>query len=155
MPIYAAPSKDIQYVLQDVLNLSAQDIPGYGDLEADFTAAVLEEAGKLASEVLAPLNVVGDTQGCTLENGVVRTPKGFAEAYQLMRAWWLDGSGLRPRIWRPGHALRDGNGGWRNVCLREYGVQHLPGPDPRCLFGHSCPRCESRRQNTHGIGRMI
>ena len=104
MPIYAAPSKDIQYVLQDVLNLSAQDIPGYGDLEADFTAAVLEEAGKLASEVLAPLNVVGDTQGCTLENGVVRTPKGFAEAYQLMRA-----------------------GGWMGLdCDPEYGGQGMP-----------------------------
>ena len=104
MPIYTAPSKDIQYVLQDVLNLSALDIPGYGDLEADFTAAVLEEAGKLASEVLAPLNVVGDTQGCTLENGVVRTPKGFAEAYRLMR-----------------------DGGWMGLdCDPEYGGQGMP-----------------------------
>ena len=44
-----------------------------------FTAAVLEEAGKVASDVLAPLNAVGDREGCVLENGVVRTPNGFKD----------------------------------------------------------------------------
>ena len=72
MPRYLAPTKDMQFVLHDVLKIAESDIPGYADLEADFTSAVLEEAGKIASEVLAPLNVVGDTEGCTLENGVVR-----------------------------------------------------------------------------------
>ncbi len=81
MPTYTAPTKDLQFVLQEVLQVSQQETPGYADLDADFTGAVLEEAGKLATDVLAPLNVVGDKEGCTLENGVVRTPTGFKEAY--------------------------------------------------------------------------
>jgi alkylation response protein AidB-like acyl-CoA dehydrogenase len=59
-----------------------QKLDGYGDFSADVVDAVLEEAGKLAAEVLFPLNRTGDEEGCHLENGVVRTPKGFKEAYQ-------------------------------------------------------------------------
>ncbi|SMY09934.1 acyl-CoA dehydrogenase C-terminal domain-containing protein [Flavimaricola marinus] len=104
MPSYAAPTKDIQFVLHDLLNVSEQEIPGFSDLETDFTSAVLEEAGKLASEVLQPLNVVGDTEGCTLENGVVRTPPGFKEAYKQVC-----------------------DGGWPGLdCDPEYGGQGIP-----------------------------
>ncbi len=104
MPSYTAPTKDIQFILQQVLNVSQQDTPGYSELEPDFTAAVLEEAGKLASEVLAPLNVVGDTEGCVLENGVVRTPTGFKAAFDQVRA-----------------------GGWTALDLPEaYGGQNMP-----------------------------
>ena len=85
MPSYTAPTKDLQFVLHDLLKVSEQDIPGFEDLDRDFTAAVLEEAGKVSSEVLAPLNVVGDTEGCVLENGVVRTPTGFKEAFEQMK----------------------------------------------------------------------
>lgn len=85
MPIYNAPVKDTQFILQEMLGVSGMDVPGYSELDGDFTSAVLEEAGKIAGEVLAPLNTVGDKEGCTLENGVVRTPKGFKEAYDLMR----------------------------------------------------------------------
>ena len=85
MPSYTAPTKDLQFVLHDLLKVSEQDIPGFSELDRDFTAAVLEEAGKVSSEVLAPLNVVGDTEGCVLENGVVRTPKGFKEAFEQMK----------------------------------------------------------------------
>ncbi len=85
MPIYAAPVRDMQFVLHDVLHVSEQDIPGYDDLDRAFTEAVLTEAGKLAAEVLAPLNRVGDEEGCALENGVVRTPRGFKAAYDRMR----------------------------------------------------------------------
>ena len=85
MPHYAAPVDDIRFVLHDVLDIAAEDIPGYADLEPDFTGAILEEAGKIAAEVLAPLNPVGDAEGCTLENGVVRTPTGFRDAYHQMR----------------------------------------------------------------------
>ena len=77
MTSYTAPLKDMQFLLQDVLGVSGRDIPGYSDLDASFTAAVLEEAGKLATDVLEPLNAVGDREGCVLENGVVRTPTGF------------------------------------------------------------------------------
>ena len=66
MPSYNAPVKDMQFVLQDVLNVSGADVPGYSDLDAGFTAAVLEEAGKVARDVLAPLNMVGDREGCML-----------------------------------------------------------------------------------------
>jgi len=85
MPSFSAPVKDLQFVLHDVLQVSTSTIPGYSDLDAGFTAAVLEEAGKVATEVLAPLNAVGDREGCVLENGVVRTPAGFDAAFKAMK----------------------------------------------------------------------
>ncbi len=104
MPSYTAPTQDMQFVLQDVLDVAASDIPGYDELDRDSTSAILEEAGKLASEVLAPLNPVGDAQGCTLENGIVRTPDGFKDAYDRMR-----------------------EGGWMGVDADpEYGGQGMP-----------------------------
>jgi len=86
MPTYSAPTKDMQFVLHEVLDLSSQPIPGYDEMDREFTGAVLEEAGKLASNLLAPLNPIGDAEGCFLENGVVRTPAGFKDAYEQMRA---------------------------------------------------------------------
>ncbi len=86
MPRYTAPVKDTQFLLHDVLKISAADIPGYSDLDPAFTGAVLEEAAKLAGDVLAPLNPVGDREGCVLENGVVRTPTGFKAAFDALRA---------------------------------------------------------------------
>jgi alkylation response protein AidB-like acyl-CoA dehydrogenase len=86
MPSYTAPVKDMQFLLHDVLKVSAADIPGYGDLDRGFTGAVLEEAGKVASDILTPLNAVGDREGCVLENGVVRTPAGFKAAFDTLRA---------------------------------------------------------------------
>ncbi len=85
MPSYTAPLKDMQFVLHEVLKLPEAGIAGYEDLDRDFTAAILEEAGRFASEVLAPLNAVGDREGCRLENGVVRTPPGFREAFDQLR----------------------------------------------------------------------
>ncbi|HMB14261.1 MAG TPA: acyl-CoA dehydrogenase N-terminal domain-containing protein, partial [Roseovarius sp.] len=85
MPSYTAPTRDMQFILHDVLKVSEQDTPGYAELDRDFTSAVLEEAGKISSEVLSPLNPVGDSEGCVLENGVVRTPKGFKAAFDQVR----------------------------------------------------------------------
>ena len=89
MPQYTAPIKDIQYVLHDVLNISGSDTLGYSDLDAEFTEAILEAAGALSSDVLAPLNAVGDKEGCTLENGVITTPAGFKDAFEQIKegAW--------------------------------------------------------------------
>jgi len=84
MPIYTPPTQDLQFLLHDMLDVSNREIPGYDELDRDFTAAVLEEAGKIARDVLQPLNHVGDVEGCTLENGVVRTPSGYKEAYAQM-----------------------------------------------------------------------
>ncbi len=85
MPSYTAPLRDMQFVLHDLLKVSEQDIPGFADLDRDFTAAVLEEAGKVATDILQPLNAVGDREGCVLENGVVRTPTGFKAAFDAIR----------------------------------------------------------------------
>ncbi len=104
MPSYAAPTKDMAFVLHEVLKVSESDTPGYSELEADFTSAVLEEAGKLASDVLQPLNASGDQEGCTFENGVVRTPAGFKDAFEAMK-----------------------EGGWNGLDLPEqYGGQGMP-----------------------------
>jgi alkylation response protein AidB-like acyl-CoA dehydrogenase len=104
MPTYTPPVKDMQFVLHDVLRVAESDIPGYAELERDFTEAVLNEAGKVASEVLQPLNAVGDTEGCRLENGVVYTPKGFKEAFAQIK-----------------------DGGWNGLDLpEEFGGQGLP-----------------------------
>jgi alkylation response protein AidB-like acyl-CoA dehydrogenase len=101
---YTAPLKDMAFLLHDVLKIDASDIPGYADLDPGFTAAVLEEAGKLATDVLEPLNAVGDREGCTLENGVVRTPTGFKAAFDQLR-----------------------EGGWPALdCDPAYGGQGLP-----------------------------
>tara|TARA_R110002020_G_scaffold358559_3_gene570920 strand:+ start:14195 stop:15946 length:1752 start_codon:yes stop_codon:yes gene_type:complete len=94
----------MQFVLHDVLNVSASSVPGYADLEADFTSAILEEAGKLTSDVLAPLNAVGDKEGCRLENGVVYTPTGFKAAFNQVR-----------------------EGGWTGLDMpQQYGGQGMP-----------------------------
>ncbi|MBL9049872.1 MAG: acyl-CoA dehydrogenase C-terminal domain-containing protein [Tabrizicola sp.] len=85
MPSYTAPVKDMQFLLHDVLKISEADIPGYADLDRSFTEAVLDEAAKVASDILAPLNAVGDREGCVLENGVVRTPTGFKQAFDTLR----------------------------------------------------------------------
>ncbi len=89
MPSYTPPTRDLQFLLHDVFRISEQSIPGYDELDRDVTAAIFEEAGKIAAEVLAPLNRVGDAQGCRLENGVVRTPEGFKAAYaQMCEGGW-------------------------------------------------------------------
>ncbi len=62
MPIYNAPTKDMNFVLHDVLKISESSIPGYADLDRDFTSAILEEAGTMTSDVVAPLNGVGDRE---------------------------------------------------------------------------------------------
>ncbi|MDG1430894.1 MAG: acyl-CoA dehydrogenase family protein, partial [Paracoccaceae bacterium] len=104
MPMYTAPIKDIQYVLHDVLEISKKEIVGYDELDRDTTGAIFEEAGKLAEQVLAPLNQIGDTQGCTFENGIITTPDGFKEAFDTVK-----------------------QGGWSGLdCDPEYGGQGMP-----------------------------
>ena len=90
MTTFTPPVKDQQFILHNVLKISESNIPGYDELDRDFTGAVLEEAGKIAANVLHPLNATGDQQGCTLENGVVRTPDGFKDAWkQMSEGGWM------------------------------------------------------------------
>lgn len=83
MPSYTAPIKDFQFVLHDVLQMEKMSNQlGFTDASRDVVDAVLEEGGKFMSEVTAPLNRVGDLEGCKWDNGVVTTPTGFKEAYE-------------------------------------------------------------------------
>ena len=105
MAVYKAPLKDINFVLNEVLDVSTlAKLPGYQDATPDTIQAILEEAAKLCENVLFPLNRTGDEEGCTYENGVVRTPKGFKHAYDMFR-----------------------EGGWTAMtCDPEFGGQGLP-----------------------------
>ncbi|SAK96731.1 acyl-CoA dehydrogenase C-terminal domain-containing protein [Caballeronia ptereochthonis] len=89
---YAAPLRDMQFVLHELLNVEAElkSMPKHADLDAETINQVLEEAGKFCSEVVFPLNRSGDREGCIYEgDGVVKTPAGFREAYrQYVEAGW-------------------------------------------------------------------
>ncbi len=82
MTDYAAPLADMRFALTEIAGLpEIASLPGLEQASADLVDAVLEEAAKLAGGVIAPLNRIGDKQASRLENGVVRTPAGFKEAY--------------------------------------------------------------------------
>jgi len=87
---YRAPVRDIRFSLEEIAAVEGLKATGaFPEFSDDVAVAVLEEAGKLASDVIAPTNRNGDQQGCTLENGVVRTPDGFKEVYaQFVEGGW-------------------------------------------------------------------
>ncbi|MBI1776173.1 MAG: acyl-CoA dehydrogenase [Proteobacteria bacterium] len=105
MTPYAPPIEDMRFALNEIAGLSEiAALPGFEAAEPALVDQILEEAGRFASGVLAPLNQGGDREGSVLENGVVRTPKGFAEAYRGFVA-----------------------GGWNSVPFEpEHGGQGLP-----------------------------
>ncbi len=106
MPSYTAPVRDLRFVLNELLAITdCTDIPGYGDVSDDLIDAVLDGGAKVAEEVWAPLNQVGDEEGCRFENGVVRVPTGFKEAFDT----WNEG-------------------GWNAIATSpDWGGQGLPG----------------------------
>jgi len=112
MPSYTPPLRDYRFVLHEALKIHEEtEISGYEDLTEDFTGAILEEAGNIARDVLAPLNQIGDQQGCRLENGVVRTPDGFKDAWNTLV-----------------------EGGWPSMeCDPEYGGQGIPSVLSMCV----------------------
>jgi len=116
MAQYTPPLRDMQFVLHEVFNVSEEfkALPAFAEIDADTLNAVLDEAGKFASEVLAPLNRRGDEQGCTLDLGTheVKTPDGFKDAY-----------------------MRYVEGGWPALsCDPAYGGQGLPITVNQCLY---------------------
>lgn len=90
MAAYRAPVSDMRFVINELAGFeTVRGLSGDEDLNADLVDAILDEADRFASEVLAPLNAVGDRNGCVFENGVVRTPPGFREAYsQFIEGGW-------------------------------------------------------------------
>ena len=82
MPTYKAPLRDMRFLLNDVLRISEySSLPGYSEASAETVDAILDSGAKFASEVLQPLNVVGDRQGCVRRpDGSVKTPDGFDKA---------------------------------------------------------------------------
>jgi len=98
MTAYAPPLRDMQFVLHDVLGVAKySNLPGFADATPDVVDAILEEGGKLASNVLHPLNQSGDREGCVRhEDGSVTTPKGFKQAYEQYREGGWQGLGADP-----------------------------------------------------------
>ena len=105
MSAYTAPVTDMLFAMTEVAGLGAvRALPGCGETSDALVAQILDEAGRFGADVLAPLNRVGDVQGSRLENGIVRTPEGFADAYARFVA-----------------------GGWNAVhSAPEFGGQDLP-----------------------------
>ena len=76
---YQAPLRDLRFVYYELFDGEAlTKLPGFEDATSDVVEAVLEEMGKIASEVMQPLNASGDEEGCHLENGAVRTPRAVS-----------------------------------------------------------------------------
>ncbi len=91
MPSYKAPTRDTRFIINEVLRLESYgNLPGFESATPDIVDAVVEESGRFASEVLAPLNATGDAEGCVRHpDGSVTTPKGFKEAFaQFREAGW-------------------------------------------------------------------
>ncbi len=90
MSNYNAPIRDMQFVMRELAGLDAvAALPGCEDASPDVVDAILEEAGKFAGGVLAPLNWTGDQEGARWDNGVVHTATGWKEAYkQFAEAGW-------------------------------------------------------------------
>ncbi|MBT8088928.1 MAG: acyl-CoA dehydrogenase C-terminal domain-containing protein [Gammaproteobacteria bacterium] len=85
MTTYKAPLRDMRFVMQDLLNVERhyQSLPACEEVNQELIDAILEEASKFSEDVVAPLNAIGDEEGCRmLDDGGVRTPRGFKEAYR-------------------------------------------------------------------------
>ncbi len=99
MTDYRAPVRDMMFVLENIAELPAlAALEPFEHAETDLVAQVLEEAARLAGEVIGPLNATGDQQGSVLANGVVTTPDGFADAYRQFREGGWNGVPFDPEM---------------------------------------------------------
>ncbi|KPF91214.1 acyl-CoA dehydrogenase [Novosphingobium sp. AAP83] len=90
MPVYNAPTRDTRFVINELLRLESYgNLPGFESATQDMTDAIIEEAGRFVTEVVAPINLSGDKEGCTRHaDGSVTTPAGFKVAYRQ----YIDGA---------------------------------------------------------------
>ena len=90
MQSYSAPLNDMKFIIEDFLNSGAEDtLFKQNDIEIEDFNFILDESSKFCEEILLPLNQSGDKEGCTFENGKVKTPKGFKDAYkQFVESGW-------------------------------------------------------------------
>ena len=116
MTQYTPPLRDMQFVMHEVLNAveELKQLPAHADIDIDTINAVIEEGGKFASTILAPINQSGDEEGCVLDKTTheVKPPKGFKEAY----AKYVEG-------------------GWPALsCDPAFGGQGLPHMVNQCMY---------------------
>ncbi|PPB84574.1 acyl-CoA dehydrogenase C-terminal domain-containing protein [Mycetohabitans endofungorum] len=147
---YAAPLRDMQFVLHELLNVEAElkQLPKHAELDADTINAVLQEAGKFCSEVLFPLNQVGDQQGCTyVGDGVVTTPEGFKQAYQqYVEAGW-PALGCDPAYGGQGLPVFVNNALYEMLNSANQAWTMYPGLSHgayECLHAHGTPELQQR-----------
>ena len=127
---YRAPVSDIAFTLKHAAGLQAALAEGlYGDLDEEMVDQVLEEAGRFAADVIAPLNRVGDKFGTPFKDGVVTTPPGWKEAYTAWAAAGWNGLAGPAEYRRPGTAARRQRRLRRNVEFGLHGLRHRPGAD--------------------------
>ena len=127
---YRAPVSDIAFALKHAAGFKqALDDGIYGDLTEDVVDAVLEEAGKFATEVLGPLNVVGDRQGVVFKDGAVATAPGWKEAYRAWAAAGWNGLAAPGGLGRPGSAAGGQRRLPRDVEFGRDGLRHRAGAD--------------------------
>ena len=93
---YQAPEQDLEFLLFNLFDITREwaGVPEFADFSEDVVRAVLREAGKLASEVMAPINQLGDQEGCRWTDGAVQAPTAFRPAFKaLTEGGWLGVSG--------------------------------------------------------------
>ena len=93
---YQAPEQDFEFLLFNLFDVTREwaDVPEFADFSEDLVRAVLREAGKMAGEVMAPINQLGDQEGCRWKDGVVQAPEAFRPAFKaLTEGGWLGVSG--------------------------------------------------------------
>ena len=130
---YTAPVADMRFVLEEVAELEAlARLPGYEAASPDLAEAILDEAAKLAGNELAPLNQPADRAGSVLENGVVRTPPGFREAYARYVEGGWNGLAFDPEYGGQGLPLALAIAGGGDVEFGLHELCALPAAECRC-----------------------
>jgi alkylation response protein AidB-like acyl-CoA dehydrogenase len=128
MPLYKAPLENMKFVLHDVLGVETlSSLPGYEEATPDMVDSILEEAAKMCEEVLFPLNQSGDSEGCHLENGIVRTPSGFKEAYDAFSSGGWCGAVADPAYGGMGLPLTVGFAIQEMICSANMSFGMYPG----------------------------